>query len=247
MLSHPSDPPQPRARIIHRSHFALLAVAIVVLTGCFRTNTTQAPIATTYPYSEQQRMQAAEHWRVLAGHEADGILSDRRARARDLYILPDDHAPQDENDGGEFGRGFRDLLTSQLVAQGADVVTAPSALSATIEVEVEVVNHRDRGYIRPPRGTFTVLASGIAVATHPFNHWTEPALAALPAAVGADLTSGSWTRTDSEEIIVTTQIVDDEKILYSSSNIYYTNQGDRRHYAPHRVPQPPTVSITGSR
>ena len=247
MPSHPSDLSQSRVPILHRLSFILLAVAVVTLSGCFRVNTTQAPIATTYPYSEQQRMQAAEHWRVLADYEADGIMSDIRARARDLYIRPDDHAPRDENDGGEFGRGFRDLLTSQLVSRGADVVTAPSALSATIDVEVEVVNHRDRGYIRPPRGAFTVLASGIAVLTHPFNHWTEPALSALPAAVGADLVSGSWTRTASEEIIVTTQIVDDEKVLYSSSNIYYTNQGDRRHYAPHRVPRAPTIPVTGSR
>ena len=57
----------------------------------------------------------------------------------------------------------------------------------------------------------------------------------------ADTTSGSWTYTGDEEIIVTTQIIDGERILYSSSNIYYINAGDRRQYAPHRVPQAPTT------
>lgn len=230
-----------------RLHCAVLALVIVALTGCLSTNTSQAPIATTYPYADQQRMQAAEHWRILARNEADGILSNGRARARDLYIAADEHAPVDDNEGGEFGRSFRDLLTSTLVTRGADVVTAPSELSATVTVDVEVVNHRDRGYIRPPMGAFTALAGGIAVATHPFNHWTEPALAAIPAAVGADLVSGSWTRAGNEEIVVTTQVVDDEKVLYASSSIYYINQGDRRHYAPHRTPQTPSIPVTGAR
>lgn len=228
-----------------------IAVGAVAITlgGCFYANTSQAPIATTYPYTEQQRMQAAHHWNVLAQHEADGILANSRVRFRDLYLQPDPDAPANENHGGEFGRGFQDLLTSQLVSRGATVTTEPSAQSATVRVNVEVVNHRDRGYIRPPRGAFTALAGGVAVATHPFNHWSEPALALIPAAIAADITSGSWTYTGDEEIIVTTQIVDGERILYSSSNIYYTNQGDRRHYAPHRVPKPPatpTVSITDS-
>lgn len=225
---------------------AVLAGVVASLTGCFQVNTTQAPIATTYPYSEQQRMQAAEHWRVLADHEASQILADRTASGLDLYVSGDDHAPGNENEGGEFGRGFRDLLTSELVSGGADVMTSPSAQTATIEVEVELVNHRDRGYVRPPRGTLTALSAGVAVATHPFNHWAEPALATIPAAMGADLFSGSWTRQGNEEIIVTTRIVDNERILYSSSNLYYTNQGDRRHYAPNRAPQAPTVPVTGS-
>lgn len=226
-----------------------VGAVVVTLSGCFYANTSQAPVATTYPYTEQQRMQAAHHWDVLAQHEADGILRNSRVRFRDLYIHPDDQTPQNGNPGGEFGRGFHDLLTSQLVSRGANVTTAPSAQSATVKFNVEVVNHRDRGYIRPPRGAFTALAGGIAVATHPFNHWSEPALGLIPAAIVADITSGSWTYTGDEEIIVTTQIVDDERILYSSSNIYYTNQGDRGHYAPHQVPQPPatpTVSITDS-
>lgn len=241
--------PQSESLTFRIASVRLVAVtaSVALLAGCFQVNTTQAPIATTYPYSEQQRMQAAEHWRVLADHEAGEILDDRIASGRDLYVSPDAHAPADEADGGSFGRGFRDLLTSELVSGGADVVTSPGAQSATIEVEVEVVNHRDRGYIRPPRGTFTALTSGVAVATHPYNHWAEPALGIIPAAVGADLFSGSWTQEGNEEIIVTTRIVDDGRILYSSSNLYYTNRGDRDHYAPHRASQSPTIPVTGQR
>lgn len=224
-----------------------LGLASLLLSGCFYANTSQAPIATTYPYTEQQRMQAAHHWDVLARHEATSILQRERVRNRDLHISEPDNEAMHAYSGGEFGRSFRTLLTSELVSRGANLTTVPTANSANITFNVEVIEHRDRGFIRPPRGAFTALTAGIAVATIPINHWAEPALGLIPAGIFADATSGSWTNTGNEEIIVTTQIIDGERILYSSSNIYYINAGDRRQYAPHRVPQAPatpSVSIT---
>lgn len=224
-----------------------LGLASLLLSGCFYANTSQAPIATTYPYTEQQRMQAAHHWDVLARHETTSILQHERVRYRDLHISEADTGYLHAYSGGEFGRGFRALLTSELVSRGANLTTVPNANSANVTIDVEVVEHRDRGFIRPPVGAFTALTAGVAVATIPFNQWSEPALALIPAGIVADTTSGSWTHTGNEEIIVTTQIIDGERILYSSSNIYYINAGDRRHYAPHRVPQAPvtpSVSLT---
>lgn len=224
-----------------------LGLASLMLSGCFYANTSQAPVATTYLYSEQQRMQAAHHWDVLARHEATRILQRERVRNRDLHISEADNGELHAYSGGEFGRGFRTLLTSELVSRGANLTTVPTASSANITIDVTVVEHRDRGFIRPPIGAFTALTAGIAVATIPYNQWAEPALGLIPAAALADTTSGSWTHTGNEEIIVTTQIIDGERILYSSSNIYYINAGDRRQYAPHRVPQAPatpSVSIT---
>ena len=218
-----------------------LGLASLMLSGCFYANTSQAPVATTYPYSEQQRMQAAHHWDVLARHEATSILQRERVRNRDLHISEADHGELHAYSGGEFERGFRTLLTSELVSRGANLTTVPTANSANITIGVEVVEHRDRGFIRPPVGAFTALTAGIAVATIPFNQWSEPALGLIPAGILADTTSGNWTHTGNEEIIVTTQIIDGERILYSSSNIYYINGGDRRQYAPHRVPQAPTT------
>jgi len=219
----------------------------LMLSGCFYANTSQTPIATTYPYSEQQRMQAAHHWNVLAQHEATRILQRERVRFRDLYITPTHDHGLHGYSGGEFERGFRTLLTSELVTRGASVMTEPTDATAEVRIGVETVTHRDRGFIRPPVGAFTALTTGIAVATIPYNQWSEPALGLIPGGILADITSGSWTHTGNEEIIITTQIVDGERILYSSSNIYYINAGDRRQYAPHRVPQAPTtptVSIT---
>jgi len=240
-----------RIRFIDLSSLALHPLAIgmasLALSGCFYANTSQAPIATTYPYSEQQRMQAAHHWNVLARHEATQILQRERVRFRDLHIAEASQDTPHAYSGGEFGRGFRTLLTSELVSRGANLTTQPQPNSAEIHIGVEVVEHRDRDFVRPPVGAFTALAGGIAVAAIPLNQWAEPALGLIPAAIAADVTSGSWTHTGEEEVIITTQILDGEHILYSSSNIYYINRGDRRQYAPDRVPSAPStpsVSIT---
>lgn len=199
-----------------------VALGAVLLGGCFEVNTSQAPIATTYPISEQKRMQAAHHWEVLAEHEARDILAERDLWGQPLYLEP-------AGKKTAFSRGFRDLLTSELVERGAIVRTRPDA-SAHVSVDVQVIRHEDRGFIRPPQGALTALATGIAVATVPFNHWSEPALGLIPAAALADTFSGSWTSPGPEEVIITTQVSQYDTLHYSSSNLYYINAGDSEHY-----------------
>ncbi|MEA3640450.1 MAG: hypothetical protein VBE63_10955 [Lamprobacter sp.] len=220
------------------SRLAILAIVSgisLVLSGCFYTNAAQVPMAKTYPYSEQQRMQAAHHWQVLAEYEAKGILQQPNLRAIPLY-LPE----QTDHTSGEFARGYRSLLTSELVSGGAIIKHRPGH-AATLNFNVEVINHSDRGFIRPYPGAMTLaaFASGVSVLVAPSSN---AALALIPPVVGADVTSGSWSSVSDEEVIITTKITDNERVLYSSSNIYYINQGDRRHYAPHRVPKPPPVT-----
>lgn len=231
-------PERSREHPLGSHHRLLLLAAIGVLAlmlgGCLYSNAAQVPMATTYPYSEQQRMQAAHHWQVLAKHEAQGILQHSNLRNTPLY-LPE----QNDATSGEFARGYRALLTSELVSGGAIVRTRPEQ-AARLDFDVEVVNHSDRGFIRPYPGVISLasLGTGIAVLVAPSPN---AGLALLPPAVAADITSGSWTHVGDEEVIITTEIVDSQHVLYSSSNIYYINRGDREHYAPHRIPKPPPV------
>lgn len=199
-----------------------IILGIAWLSGCSSINTSQVPMAATYPYSEQRKMQAAHHWQVLAEHEARQMLRSPSLAGRTLFVV-----------GGleetPFSRSFDSLLTSQLVSRGALVRTDPFG-AAHVSYRVQLIEHEDRGYIRAPRGTWTALASGIAVATIPFNHWSEPALALIPGAALVDAFSGNWTSLSDEEIIITTQVTENNRILYSSSNIYYINADDSEHY-----------------
>ncbi|MBK5930981.1 hypothetical protein CCR82_10710 [Halochromatium salexigens] len=223
--------------LVSLSRLALVAIIIAIslaLSGCFYTNAAQVPMAKTYPYSEQQRMQAAHHWQVLAEYEAKGILQQQHLRATPLY-LPERH----DHTSGEFARGYHALLTSELVSGGAIVKKRPRG-AVTVDFDVEVIHHSDRGFIRPYPGMMTLaaFASGVSVLVAPSSN---AGLALIPPVVASDVTSGSWASVGDEEVIITTEITDNERVLYSSSNIYYINQGDRRHYAPHRVPKPPPV------
>ncbi|SDL02051.1 hypothetical protein SAMN05661010_00776 [Modicisalibacter muralis] len=200
----------------------IVALSAVLLSGCFNVNTSQAPLASTYPLSEQQKMQAAHHWRVLATHEAKQMLHNPHLTGKVLFV-------SGEEEGSSFAQGFHSLLTSQLVSNGAYVSTNPIN-TARIDYRVQVVKHRDREYVRAPQGAWTALAAGIAVATIPFNHWSEPALALIPAAGLVDAFSGNWVAPSNKEVIITTQAIDGDRILYSSSNIYYINAGDSDHY-----------------
>ena len=141
-----------------------LCVASLVLTGCFNVNTSQAPIATTYAYSEQQKMQAAHHWDVLAAHQAEQILATERLRGHHIYIV-------EPNVKSSFHEAFNSLLTSQLVSRNVNVsINQANALKLTYTVQV--VEHTDRGYTRAPHGAMTALAAGVAVATIPYNNWS---------------------------------------------------------------------------
>lgn len=44
-------------------------------------------------------------------------------------------------------------------------------------------------------------------------------------------------------MIITTQVIENQRIIYSSSNLYYINAGDRRQYAPPSGPAKPLLPI----
>lgn len=216
-----------------------LVAASLVLTGCFNVNTSQAPIAKTYAYSEQLKMQAAHHWNVLAAHQAEQILASERLKGQTLYIA-------DADGHSAFNEAFSALLTSQLVSRHGSV-SLNSGNSLQVSYQVQVVEHQDRGAIRAPHGAWTALAAGIAVATIPYNNWSEPSLALIPVAALVDVFSGSWVSESNQEVVITTQVSDNQRILYSTSNIYYINGGDSDHYKAIRSPAPAqSMSVTDS-
>lgn len=164
----------------------------LLLSGCF-ANTSQVPLATTYPYSEQQKMQAVQHWDVLAEYEAAGILRSDALHDRSLFINPT-HA------NSAFAQSFGNLLSSQLVSNGALVRTDPTN-AALVDYRVQLVEHQDRDFVLEP----------------------------------IDI----WENVSNQEVIVTTQVRENDRLLYSSSNIYYINGGDAGQY---QLPKPLPVT-----
>ncbi len=209
----------------------MLTATAGMLTGCFQVNTSQAPLPATYPVTQQQKMQAAHHWDVLAEHEARLISASFSQINKPLYV-----SGGDASQG--FYKGYTNLLTSQLVQNGATVLTTAQG-AATVSFDVTVIKHEDKDNVRAPAGSWTLLAAGVAVAAHAVDKWSEPAKLLIPAAVGADFYSGNWVKDSNVEVIITTKVTDQNQIIHSSSNIYYINGGDASHYSP----DAPTTTI----
>lgn len=200
----------------------ITCTACIVLLSACSVNTSQQPIATTYPITDQQKMQAAHHWDVLAEHEAKLISESMSEYPSGLFIAG-------EEGFSTFNQSFKNLLTSHLVKGGSIVKTSPSN-AAIVTYDVNVIHHKDQDINRAPVGAWTMLAGGAVAVAHAAHRWSPPIKILIPGAVVADAFSGNWVARTNFEIIVTTKITTKDQITYSSSNIYYINGGDYDQY-----------------
>jgi hypothetical protein len=207
--------------------FVQLVLLSLGVVGC-----AQAPIAKTYPATTQYKMQAAHHWDLLAIEVANKVTP--VLGGRPLFVRRPHAATP-------FNGGFHDLLITQLVNQG-NIITQEQRDSLTLDYDVQVLRHHDRGYIHPFPGFFTsVAAVGTGVYYLSKAHWAAGlGGAALVGDVwGANTTGG----TPDTEVIITASITDGFNYVMRDTGIYYINEGDTGHYQPARVIRTKTMRM----
>lgn len=205
-----------------------MAVALAGLTGC-ASRYADVPAPTRFENAKQHKLQAAQHWQLIAGHVATQLHGDVKDRLNGRPL----HVPQP---GGEqaFVEGFRDLLTTALVEKGLPVsIDGKDALT----VDVRYSAYR----FRPERlnstyfyGDLTALTAGLwAIGEVAGASGVSAGAQLLAVAAGAeglswlsneamgrgDRASGPVPRT---EIMLTLTVADAGKIVSRKSNIYYT-------------------------
>ena len=203
------------------SLFFLLLFAI----GCSRI-----PQPASYAYTEQQKMQAAHHWDVLASDVANQInnqliRSDYIDKA--VYIkgtCGSDAEPCERGQTTQFNEGFRDLLLTRLVNFGVPTSAEKHVADIQIDYKVQVVYHAADRLTVPP-GSLTVLTALVMV----FRQ-APTELQALALAAGIDTVNSAGPRNGHYEVIISTSMVADEKYLFRTSDIYYINDKDFWHY-----------------
>jgi len=196
-----------------------VGLSCAVLTGCFELNTSQSPIGTTFETSNQQKMQSAHHWDVLANHQAEMLADSGKLSGAAFYV-------DGGSDTSSFGKTYKTLLTSALIKNGLSVSTQPNG-AAVINYEVFIVEHSGREPNRMPVGFWTALTAGVWVA----SEITSPVVGSLGAAIAADSFSGNNLYADTDhEVVITTQVAMNNIIGFSSSNVYYVNGGDTSNY-----------------
>ncbi|MFN3883789.1 MAG: hypothetical protein ACK4Q4_03390 [Rhodocyclaceae bacterium] len=198
-------------------------VATTALAGC-ATPYSEAPLATNFPTTKQEKIQAAAHWDIIAKDVANRLMSRLPADKKPLYVVQ-------KSGASAFDRAFSNMLVSSLVASGQTVVKQPAG-ALSIELDTQVVRFSaDR-----PQYKHAGAASALVTGLWALNEVEPTAAGALTALVFAG-DAYAWFRsefasgeTPQTEIIVTTSVSDGDRYLARSTNVYYTADTDRALY-----------------
>jgi len=214
--------------------YAPLAILCLGLGACM----SQVPVATTYPVTFQKKMQAAHHWDVLTADVAnrlrDNLIGSGEPQGRPVALNV-----QQPRYNSEFGIAFHNLLITHLLEQGF-VMSENPAVGLPVVYDIQVVNHKDRGFIRPTPGLFTALTGAVLV-LRDVSDTHSPAAATMVGAVALDVASGFVTDTPNSEIIVTTSVMNGDRFVSRVRDIYYVSDNNVDQYIA-KVPVPAPVT-----
>lgn len=152
------------------------------------------------PISNSQ-LKSANQWAELASETADQLAPTLKAMRRPVYVAGDDNS--------KFVAAFRDFLAKELNGRGF-VVATHAADAAIINISTRVV--KMRGPRKPP---IPVGAIELAVA--------------LPVEVTTGMVT-YLTRTPDTEVVVSTTVLDDQRLWFRRDHIFYVDDGEAPTY-----------------
>jgi len=220
---------------------ASLTITMLGMGGC-ASRYADVPAPTRFENADQKKLQAASHWKIIADHAAAKIASDLAAHHQGRMVF----VPQPEGEQ-RFVTGFRKLLITSLVQNGVAVSIKP-ANALTVDVDYSIYKFAAaRAKNTYYYGEATMLAAGLwavggVLGAHISSASGVDAGAKLLAtAAGVDgfawlsnehLGKGKYAggSVPQSEIILTTSILDDSRILSRNSNIYYTSDEESAIY-----------------
>jgi len=212
-------------------------IVLMGLTGC----TGRIPEPVNHQYTQQQKMQASEHWEVLAADLANRInnqmiLSGNIEKA--VFVREtcgDEATPCTPRETSPFKEGFRDLLITNLYNYGIPTNSSKSDDAIEVLYKVQIVHYRATRVRTAPPGLFTAISTAILVLRN-----APSELLILAGGITADLLNASVATKGQHEIIITTSLINNNKYLFRASDIYYINDKDTWHY---RESMPATKTI----
>lgn len=202
------------------------------------------PDPTSYPYSKQKKMQASQHWEVLAKDLANRInneliISDNIHKA--VFVKEtcgDESLPCPPNETSSFNEAFRDLLITNLVDFGIPTNSRQEDDDIEVQYKVQVVlQNTDRMRTIQP-GLLTALSAAITV----FRHAPTDVII-LATGVAVDIAHYNLSRPGYYEVIITTSMITNERYLFRASDIYYIKTKDLYHYQ-ETMPQTKTIKLS---
>ena len=180
----------------------LLGFAIF-LSGC-----SPLPEAANINTSPQSKLQSAQHWGIVARHISSRLIEHSDAGQKSIYI-------NENNLDTEFSHIFSKQLVSELVSNKVNLKLSPSKESLELLIEVDAIRHpNDRD---GSRISWTAVYANAWLIGSLKEH---AALGLVPTAIAADHVNSIASRTNTE-IVITTKLIDQNNIHFSESNVYY--------------------------
>ena len=226
---------------------ALALIAAAALGGC-KTPYSPAPLATNFPTTKQEKLQAAAHWTAIASHMEQQLAGElKKSPPRPLYVAsPANPTP--------FQLAINNQLISSLVSDGYVVSRTPAG-ALQISLDVQAITFAPNRKQAPTVGVATAIATGVWVLAErigdPIGKLGRFAGAAGVGAgidayqwYGSEYASGPTPRT---EIIITASVTDEHRYVARASNTYYVADADRTLYgeAPSQLSQ--SFQVKGDR
>jgi hypothetical protein len=142
----------------------ILTTSLLLVPTFLISCTSQIPVATNYPYSKQQKMQAPHHWEVLATEVVNQLNQSRKVSdSMPIFVVPKFHLPSKEDptiwtatkplaiaDESDrlvtipFKRAYQNYLITQLVNAGYNVVNDSQAAELIMTFDIQLVKHNNR-------------------------------------------------------------------------------------------------------
>lgn len=212
----------------------IIAVSTCLLVAsCARQNPT-IPLVENHPASYQKKLQAAQHWNLLAEDVSRRLttemLDSHPGTPPAVYVRQTDVSP--------FGRAFHGFLLTHLNDRGFNV-REDSVGALILDYETQVVRHEGRGTQYAP-GMWTALGAGAWVIRGLVDGGVDTALqvggtligtAAMDAYEHDKMRQHLYPQPDTE-IIVNVSMKEGKQILARTSDIYYINDPDNANYSP---------------
>jgi len=211
--------------------FYLMLLNVIFIVSCSYT-----PKPISHQFSTQKKIQAAEHWEILAKDFAKQIASSAQIQGVSPSIYVQD------NDVSDFGRAFRGYLITELFGLGCNIAYVPDgALNARWSVKKIYHKAERKASAFPATRTIT---SALGYGIYKIFDSSSPVVSSLLVTAGSidlldnmDLINkgmGGFSVTNNvphTEIILGFTLSKEGKIFSRKTQAYYVNQEDFNHYA----------------
>ena len=194
----------------------------------------EVPKPILHDFTTQKKIQASSHWNVLAediGADVLNVIRQENTSTPSIAFSPNNNSP--------FCRAFRSFLGTYFVNSGIDIKENNNA-DYQLNWAVQVIKHEGE---RSSSGSFpgkNTLVAMLGSGVYKIVDSGSVGAGVIGGAVVLDLIQEVYNinRIDlpKNEILINISLVESNKYKYRSSNVYYLNDLDIKHYYGTRDP-----------